>query len=123
MDVGSASKEISGGHRSVAIRAACDGAAAQVSTRDDLGEWIEIYNTTAEDIDINGWHLSETNANPHVISSMQPVIVPAGGYRVLTLTCDFETNGGVKPVYCDSRYYKILAGGNGQGGVGCGDGD
>ena len=24
-----------------------------------------------------------------------------------------------KPVYCDSRYYKILAGGNGQGGVGC----
>ena len=26
---------------------------------------------------------------------------------------------GLKPVYCDSRYYKILAGGNGQGGVGC----
>jgi hypothetical protein len=25
----------------------------------------------------------------------------------------------VKPGYCDSRYYKILAGGNGQGGVGC----
>lgn len=25
-----------------------------------------------------------------------------------------------KPTYCDSRYYKILAGGNGQGGVGCG---
>ena len=24
-----------------------------------------------------------------------------------------------KPAYCDSRYYKILAGGNGQGGVGC----
>ena len=27
---------------------------------------------------------------------------------------------GLKPVYCDSRYYKILAGGNSQGGVGCG---
>ena len=27
----------------------------------------------------------------------------------------------LKPVYCDSRYYKILAGGNAQGGVGCGD--
>ena len=26
----------------------------------------------------------------------------------------------MKPAYCDSRYYKILAGGNGQGGVGCG---
>ena len=34
-----------------------------------------------------------------------------------------RNGGGVKPVYCDSRYYKILAGGNGQGGVGCGDGD
>ena len=31
-----------------------------------------------------------------------------------------DANGeGVKPAYCDSRYYKILAGGNGQGGVGC----
>jgi len=31
-----------------------------------------------------------------------------------------ENGEGVKPLYCDSRYYKILAGGNGQGGVGCG---
>jgi len=30
-----------------------------------------------------------------------------------------EDGSGVKPGYCDSRYYKILAGGNGQGGVGC----
>jgi len=30
-----------------------------------------------------------------------------------------DDGSGVKPVYCDSRYYKILAGGNGQGGVGC----
>lgn len=27
--------------------------------------------------------------------------------------------GSLKPTYCDSRYFKILAGGNGQGGVGC----
>ena len=31
-----------------------------------------------------------------------------------------EDGTGVLPAYCDSRYYKILAGGNGQGGVGCG---
>lgn len=31
-----------------------------------------------------------------------------------------DDGSGVKPAYCDSRYYKILAGGNGQGGVGCG---
>jgi hypothetical protein len=30
-----------------------------------------------------------------------------------------ENGEGLKPAYCDSRYYKILAGGNGQGGVGC----
>lgn len=30
-----------------------------------------------------------------------------------------EDGSGVKPAYCDSRYFKILAGGNGQGGVGC----
>ena len=32
-----------------------------------------------------------------------------------------EDGSGVRPVYCDSRYYRILAGGNSQGGVGCSD--
>lgn len=32
-----------------------------------------------------------------------------------------EDGSGGRPVYCDSRYYRILAGGNGQGGVGCAD--
>lgn len=35
----------------------------------------------------------------------------------------FQSRGGqdgaAQPGYCNSRYYKILAGGNGQGGVGC----
>ena len=30
------------------------------------------------------------------------------------------TQEALQPAYCSSRYYKILAGGNGQGGVGCG---
>jgi hypothetical protein len=32
---------------------------------------------------------------------------------------DANTQENLKPLYCDSRYYKILSGGNGQGGVGC----
>jgi len=32
---------------------------------------------------------------------------------------DADSQENLKPLYCDSRYYKILAGGNGQGGVGC----
>ncbi len=31
-----------------------------------------------------------------------------------------DDGSGVLPTYCGSRYYKILAGGNGAGGVGCG---
>ena len=34
--------------------------------------------------------------------------------------CVLVAQENIKPLYCDSRYYKILAGGNGQGGVGCG---
>ena len=64
------------------------------------GEWIELYNTTGEDIDINGWHLAESNKNPHIIWSDEPVIVPAGGYLILTLTCDPAGNGGIEPGYC-----------------------
>lgn len=30
-----------------------------------------------------------------------------------------DADGNIQPGYCNSRYYKILAGGNGQGGVGC----
>ena len=30
-----------------------------------------------------------------------------------------DIDGNIQPGYCNSRYYKILAGGNGQGGVGC----
>ena len=30
-----------------------------------------------------------------------------------------ENGDGLRPGYCESRYYKILAGGNSQGGVGC----
>ena len=31
-----------------------------------------------------------------------------------------DIEGNAMPTYCNSRYYKILAGGNSQGGVGCG---
>jgi hypothetical protein len=30
-----------------------------------------------------------------------------------------RVGGEMRPLYCDSRYYRIMAGGNGQGGVGC----
>ncbi|MDP6944517.1 MAG: lamin tail domain-containing protein, partial [Myxococcota bacterium] len=67
---------------------------------DAEGEWVEVYNTTDADIDINGWTLTESNENPHVITSATPVIVPAGSFFVLTLRCDPADNGGIEPGYC-----------------------
>ncbi len=61
---------------------------------------LRIYNTTDADIDINGWTLSESNENPHVITSETPVIVPAGSFFALTLRCDSSVNGGIDPGYC-----------------------
>ncbi len=67
---------------------------------DDFGEWLEVYNTTDADIDINGWTLSESNENPHVITSATPVIVAPGSFFALTLRCDSSVNGGIDPGYC-----------------------
>ena len=75
-------------------------AAAKCTVLDDDGEWIEIYNTTDTDIDINGWLLQESNDNPHIVTDGVSVIVPAGDYAVLTKHCSSEENGGIEPDYC-----------------------
>lgn len=50
---------------------------------DTEGEWFEIYNATASDIDIEGWTISDDGSDSHVITTGGSVIVPAGGYAVL----------------------------------------
>ena len=74
--------------------------AGKCTVVDDNGEWIEIYNTTAEDIDLNGWLLQESNSNPHVVTDATSMIIAAGDYMVLTKKCEAEVNGGIEPGYC-----------------------
>jgi hypothetical protein len=62
---------------------------------DTAGEWFELYNPTANDIDINGWVISDTGSNLHIINNAGPLIIAAGGYLVLGRNADTTINGGV----------------------------
>lgn len=57
-------------------------------------EWIELYNTTNKDIDINGWELRDcgTQKLPLLGSSL---VIPAKGYLVVGSNANQTTNGGV----------------------------
>ncbi|VEP12805.1 conserved hypothetical protein [Hyella patelloides LEGE 07179] len=57
------------------------------------GEWFEITNTTDNDIDINGWTIQDNDTDSHVIDNGGSLIVPAGGFVVLSNNADSATNG------------------------------
>ena len=64
---------------------------------DGAGEWFEILNTGATDINLNGWTISDDDSDSFLIE--QDVIVMAGHYAVLSNNSDSATNGGVTVVY------------------------
>lgn len=72
---------------------------------DLLGEWIEIYNPSDTDVDLNGYRLGSgpgitaagVPTDRHTISGS--VIVPAGGYIVIGNNANTATNGGVNEAY------------------------
>lgn len=64
---------------------------------DANGEWIEIYNTTSADINIENWKISDDGDNYHVISSS--VVVPANDFAILGRNGDFNINGKVDVDY------------------------
>ncbi|MBS3742408.1 MAG: lamin tail domain-containing protein [Candidatus Cloacimonetes bacterium] len=68
---------------------------------DANGEWFEIYNSTNEDIDINGWTVHDYGSDSFTISNGGSLYVPAEDYLVLGNNADPGTNG----VYtCDYEY-------------------
>ncbi|MFZ5916290.1 MAG: Ig-like domain-containing protein [Chloroflexota bacterium] len=66
---------------------------------DSVGEWLELYNPTAADVDINGWTIWDNGSDSHLIGNGGPLIIPAGGYLVLARNGDAAINGGVKVDY------------------------
>ena len=47
---------------------------------DDYGDWIELYNPSAVDADLNGYTLTDNLANPNMFTLPAGTIVPAGGF-------------------------------------------
>jgi cysteine-rich repeat protein len=65
---------------------------------DANGEWIELYNPGTVDVDLAGLTV-RVNSSMHVITPVDSVLVPAGGYAVLAKNGDVATNGGVTVAY------------------------
>ena len=66
---------------------------------DSAGEWFELFNTTANDIDIDGWTIADNDSDSHIIDNGGTLIIPEGGYLVLGINSDYATNGGVNVDY------------------------
>lgn len=52
---------------------------------DTVGEWIELHNTTAADLDLGGCVVSDDRTDDFALA---PVVVPAGGFIVLGRTAE-----------------------------------
>ena len=80
------------------------------STVDDsAGEWFEVHNPTAGDLNIGGCIIASSGDSSHTIDSLA-VVVPAGGYVVLGIGSDPVLNGGVPVDYVFSD--TVLANGS-----------
>ena len=72
---------------------------------DSAGEWFEVHNPGTQDVDIDGWTISDNGSDSHVIANGGPLIVPAGGYIVLGNNANPATNGGVTVAYAYSGVF------------------
>ena len=79
---------------------------------DSVGEWIEIHNPTAADVDLDGWAIDDGASDFHTIRDT--LVVAAGGYVVVGRSIDTARNGGA-PV--DYAYRGSFVLGNGADSV------
>ena len=47
------------------------------------GDWIELYNTSEEDVDLGGYFVSDTLKNPFKAELPEGLVVPAEGYLLI----------------------------------------
>ena len=71
---------------------------------DTAGEWIELVNTTAATVDLQGLVLAKSNGTKHTISNDGPLLVAPGGAIVLGASADTLTNGGAPVAYAWSGF-------------------
>ena len=56
-------------------------------------EAVELFNTTDQPIDINGWSLSDKDKDHHLIDAGGPLVVPPKGHLVLSRSADWVGAG------------------------------
>jgi hypothetical protein len=66
---------------------------------DTTGEWLELYNTTATSIDLNGLVLRDSGSNQHTIATPEGLLIDPGQYLLLGRSADVSSNGGYQPDY------------------------
>lgn len=71
---------------------------------DTNGEWFELFNPTADLIDLQGLTLSDDGANQHVISASESLTIAPGQYFVLGRNGDASLNGGLTIDYVYSNF-------------------
>lgn len=71
---------------------------------DTNGEWFEIFNTTANAIDLNGITISDDGSNLHEINNAGSLLIQAGDYFVLGRNGDSTLNGGYIADYVYSNF-------------------
>ncbi|MEH6556531.1 MAG: lamin tail domain-containing protein [Oceanicoccus sp.] len=75
---------------------------AEVS--DSAGEWFEIINTTADDIDLNGIILLDNGSNQHTVVSDAALLLQSGAYFTFGRNGDSSINGGYQTDYTYSNF-------------------
>ena len=60
------------------------------------GEWVELYNSTSEDICIHGLEVEGSHGTGFTVEGYG--IIPAGGYGVIGTRLDSGSNGGIEGV-------------------------
>lgn len=68
----------------------------------DQGEWVEVYNNTASELDLYGCYLQDAQSDDHKIAVSVPIA--PGKYAVLARSGDPAINHGVDPDYVYSGF-------------------
>ena len=60
-----------------------------LTNSDVAGDWIELYNTTSNPINLGGWYLSDSSVNPAKFRIPAGTTIAPNGYLVFNEFSDF----------------------------------
>lgn len=66
-----------------------------VAVGDDAGEWVELYNSTEQVLDLAGLKLRDTGGDEVIFPSDSPILLPPTSYFVAATSDDEAVNGGI----------------------------